>query len=416
MRKPVIIPVTVLLLLATVCVASAASDRVKVRATGQAPADLPNAREAAIEEALRQAVEVVGGVKLASLTEVRDFQLIKDVIYTQTAGLVETYKVTKENPDQEGLYTVRVEAIISRGELDTKLEAWKALIRRKGRPRLMAVGAVDKRPFDARLTAEMQGNMEERGLTIVDLDMLTENQRRDAERAAKGDLDPAKAALIIREVGADYFVVVSVEGTQYPPKKTYGVDLHTVDATGIVKILTPDSAEVKGAKVVSKTVRAQTSAEAVRLATSGALAEALDQAVGRLGAHWLEDVDQRGGQQVYVVADRFPFERLEQLMQGMRQAGGIKDIIVDATDEQGRSQFRVITNSPSVNVAAVLKQVDPAIRIATSSKYRIEITPAGHGSSTSLDRRTLLTWGGVALGAILVILALAMLLRRKPAT
>ena len=141
-----------------------AEGQAMVRATGQAPADLPNAREEAIEDALRQAVEAGAGVYIASETETRDFQLIRDVIYVKSAGLVESYEVTGYNPNQDGLYTVRVEAIVSRADIHTKLEAWKALIKRKGRPRMMVVGSVDKRPFEPRLTAEVQSVLERRGL------------------------------------------------------------------------------------------------------------------------------------------------------------------------------------------------------------------------------------------------------------
>jgi hypothetical protein len=214
-----------------------AADRVMVRATGQAPAELPNAREASIEAALRQAVEVGGGVKVAGVTEVKDYELIKDVIYVQTAGLVEKYDVIAENPNQDGFYTVRVEAIISRADINTKLEAWKALIKRKGRPRVMVVGSVDKQPFQRRLTAHVQDILERKSLTVIDLDMLEENKRLDAERAAKGDLDPIKAALITRQAGADYFVVVQIEGTKYTQQSFHGVTMYPVDATAIVNVI-----------------------------------------------------------------------------------------------------------------------------------------------------------------------------------
>ena len=404
----------IVLLLTTAVSALAESDRIMVRTTGQASVDLPNAREAAIEEALRQAVEIGGGVLVSSLTEVRDFQLLKDVIYTQTAGLVETYKVLKENPNQEGAYTVRVEAIISRGELNTKIEAWKALIRRKGKPRLMVVGTVDKQPFNNMLTAKLQGIMERRNLTVVDLEMLSENQRRNAERAAKGDLDPTKAALIIREVGADYLVIVSVEGTQYPPEKTFDVEMHTVDATGILKVVAADTAEVIASQVVNRQLRALTSQQATREATSYVVEKALAEAIGRLGGHWLEDVDQRSGQEIYIVASSFTFERLNQLIQDLRKAGGTKDIIVDSTDQQGRSQIRVTTNNSAMNIAAVLKQIDPGIVVSNISKNRIEISPGKTNRSVGINNRQIMAVVCGAVAVIFVILALVKLTRKQP--
>lgn len=389
-----------------------AADKVMVRAVGQAPAELPNAREAAVEAALRQAVEVGGGVELASETEVRDFELIKDVIYVKTAGLVEKYDVLQENPNQSGLYTVRVEAVISRADINTQVEAWKALIKRKGRPRIMVTGSVDRMPFERRLTAEVQSVLERKNLTVIDLDMLKENQRRDAERAAKGDLDPMKAALISSEVGADYLVVVQIEGTKYSRQSYHGVNLYPVDATAIVKVIAADTAKLVASEVVSASQKADTSERAMRAVTSDVTDKAIKEAIRRIAAHWLDDVDQRGGVEFVVVAEAFGFDRFQQLVSGSRAAGGVKDIIVDSTDYQGRSSFRVVTNNTAFNIAAVLKQIDAGVIIKNSSKYRIEIAPGKAGYS-GLSMNTIIAVAVGVLAVILVIIAAVNLLKKK---
>ena len=389
-----------------------AADKVMVRATGQAPAELPNAREAAVEAALRQAVEIGAGVDVWSATETRDFQLIRDVIFLKTAGIVETYDVLQENPNQNGLYTVRVEAIVSsRADINTRLEAWKALIKRKGRPRLMVTGSVDRMPFERRLTAEVQGVLDHKGLTVIDLDMLEENKRGDAERAAKGDLDPAKAALISREVGADYLVVVQIEGTRFSAQSNYGVSLYPVDATVILKVIAADTARIIASETLSSTQRAKTSERAMMAVTSEVTASALKAAIKRIAAHWLEDVDQRGGAEFTVVANAFGFDRLQRLISGLRAAGGVKAIIVDSTDYQGRSSFRVVANNTAFNIAAVLRQVDPGIMITNSSKYRIEIA-LGKAPGKPLSTGLIIAISAGLAAVILVIIALAKISKR----
>jgi len=412
-----LLPFLFLCLCAFVPPANAQAGRVMVRATGQAPADLPNAREAAVEAALRQAVEVGGGVQLASETEVQNYELIKDAIYVKTAGLVEEYKVTQENPNQDGFYTVRVEAIVSRADINSKVEAWKALIKRKGRPRLMVCGAVDRVLFDRRLTAEVQGILEKRGLTVIDLDMLQENQQRAAERAAKGDLDPQKAALIVRETGADYLVTVQIEGTKYSAQEYHGVTLYPVDATAILKVIAADTARLIASEVDDGSQTGDTPERALQAVTSQVAQVALEQAIRRIAVHWLEDVDQRGGMEIQVVANAFGFERFDTLVKGLRATGGVKDIIVDQTDTQGRSQFRVVTNSPAFNLAAVLKQVDPGITIANSTKYRIEIAPGSISTMPmTMNNRTKIALG-LGIGAfVLVAVGLAIVIKKGTKT
>ena len=318
-------------------------------------------------------MEAGAGVLIASETKVENFQLIKDVIYTKSAGLVETYKILQENPNQQGLYTVRIEAIVSRGTINTQIEAWKTLIQRKGWPRLMVVGSVDKRPFDMLLTARVQGLMERRGLTVVDWTVLNENNRRAAERAAISDGDLVKAALVGQEIGADYLVIAGIDGTEVPPEKTFGVKLYPADATGMFKVVAADTARVIASEVLSRQAKAQSAREAIREVTNTVLEQTFEEAIKRVAVHWLEDVDPRGGQQIQLVLHKFPFDRMNHLLLNLRQAGGARETVVDSTDAKGRSQVRLITNQAALNIAAVLLKIDPGIRITKSSKYSIEV-------------------------------------------
>ncbi|MBW8016276.1 MAG: hypothetical protein FVQ82_08825 [Planctomycetes bacterium] len=405
----------IILVIACLTATAFAADRYKVRSTGQAPADLPDARTAAIEDALRQAVEHAAGVKISSITEVKDFRLIEDAIYASTAGLVETYKVLQENPDQDGLYTLRVESVVSRADINTKFEAWKALIKRKGYPRLMVVGSVDKQPFERRLTAEIQGILEKKALTVIDLEMLEENKRRDAQRASQGDLDPLKAALISREAGADYFVSVQIEGTKYTAQQYHGITLYPVDATAIVKVISADTARVIASEVVDGSQKADTTERAMRDVTSTVTAAAIEKALRRVAVNWLNDLDQRGGMQITVKASAFSFERLEAIVKGLRSAPGIKEIIVDATDSQGRSTFRIITNDLAINIAAILKKIDPAIIIKTTDKTSIEISTdaASPPSGGIINSNTAMIAAVSAAGALAAFTAVTIIRTRK---
>lgn len=387
---------------------------VKVRATGQAPAGLPNAREAAIEDGLRMAVEAGMGVEVASWSETREYRLVRDVIITKTAGYVKHYDLLQENPNQDGLYTVRVEATITRGQIDADAEAMKALIGRKGHPRMMVVGSVDKQAFDRRLTAEIQDTLDQRNLTVIDLEMLNENQRREAERAARLELDPAKAALISREVGADYFVLVSVEGTKYPPQGAYGVSLHRVDATGIVKVIRTDTARVLASKVVNGTQRSQTIEAAMRQVTTSVLQKALREAIGRVGQHWLDDVDIRGGQQVELVLHRCTFEQVGGLVDALRRTRGVDQVMIDSTDTQGRSHMRVITNSGAADLAYVAQRHMPGLRVVSSTKYRVELESGGSSAGVSLPHWLVPAAIGGG-GAAIVAVVLVMLFRKRAA-
>ncbi len=79
-------------------------------------------REGAIQDALRSAVGQALGTKVISETEVKNFQLIKDVVQTRTAGYISSYEVIKETPLKE-TYEVTVNAIVSLSPLKVDVKS-----------------------------------------------------------------------------------------------------------------------------------------------------------------------------------------------------------------------------------------------------------------------------------------------------
>ncbi|MBL4700251.1 MAG: hypothetical protein JKX85_03250 [Phycisphaeraceae bacterium] len=352
---------------------AAQTQQVKVRATGQAPANLPNAREAAIEDALRRCVEAGGGVELASASLTLDLALVEDAIYTKTAGYIQQYDVLQEKANDVGLYTVRVEAIVTRGNINADLMAFKALLKRKGHPRLMVVADVTGQPFEQRLTAMVQDMLEGKSITVIDTARLNTNQKRDAARAANGDQDLQKAAIIAQQAGADYLVTLHVEGEQHPVEIIHGIKMYAADAVGIVNVIATDTARVLASKVVERRFRSDSASKASRKGTAAAVRQAMREAMTRVAIHWLDDVDQREGQQIVIVTHQFSFERINDLVKKLRQVGGVKNVIIDRTDSQGTGQIRIATNSTTVDVASVLVKLDSKLAIISSTASRIDV-------------------------------------------
>lgn len=110
-----------------------------VNARGQAAIvnnDKAMARDKAIEDALRRAVEQVVGTMVTSESRTKDYQLIEDNIYTHSKGYVESYKIISEKVE-DNVYIVEVQADVSAGKIEGKLQAIGIAIARKGKPRVM---------------------------------------------------------------------------------------------------------------------------------------------------------------------------------------------------------------------------------------------------------------------------------------
>lgn len=94
------------------------------------------ARDKAINDAFRRAIEQVVGVMVEAETVVKNFELLSDRIYSQTAGYIKNYKIIGERVEEDVL-KLKIEAIVAITTLEKDLDAVGILIRRVGKPRLM---------------------------------------------------------------------------------------------------------------------------------------------------------------------------------------------------------------------------------------------------------------------------------------
>lgn len=96
---------------------------------------IPNARDRAIEDALRKAVEQVSGVVVSSESVQENFELVEDKILSRAKGYVKKYEIVKEGREEE-TYRVSIKAQVSMEMLAKDL---CNLLARRGMPRVAAV-------------------------------------------------------------------------------------------------------------------------------------------------------------------------------------------------------------------------------------------------------------------------------------
>ena len=94
------------------------------------------ARDAAIEDAQKRAVEQAVGILIDSQTQVENYQLISDKILSQTKGYIKRYNIASETEDS-GLLRVRINADVSLGQLTDDLSGIGILLGQMHKPRTM---------------------------------------------------------------------------------------------------------------------------------------------------------------------------------------------------------------------------------------------------------------------------------------
>lgn len=159
----------ILLAALALLVAVAATAQQTVTATGTAAIlnkDTAQARDRAIESALRAAVERVIGTMVDSESLVKNNELLSDKIYTQTKGYISNYTILGEKPDfDSNIYSVKVEATVKQGDLQNDLNSLGVLMRRMKMPRVAV--ALREEVYETASTNLIR-MLKEKGFLMVD--------------------------------------------------------------------------------------------------------------------------------------------------------------------------------------------------------------------------------------------------------
>jgi len=102
--------------------------------------NMASARDGAVNDALRRAVEQAVGTMVSAETVAENYTVLSDRVYSKTAGYVKNYEVLTEMPETR-LYRVTVKADISKADIQNDLSALGLLMARKNMPRVMVMVA-----------------------------------------------------------------------------------------------------------------------------------------------------------------------------------------------------------------------------------------------------------------------------------
>ena len=197
------------------------------------------ARDKAIDNAQRNAVERVVGVMITSSTEVENFQLKLDQILSESRGFINTYKVISEKREGD-MYRVTIEADVGKGKLKERMEAVNLIMMRKSKPRLMIIfgGQAQK---DAVAEAAMARYFMSNGFKLVDAEVVRKNRKYEQLQTLAGD--QKMLAEMSHSFGAEVVIVGSVDAV-VNSFTVAGVEVSSNKVTVSVKVMNGDTGEI----------------------------------------------------------------------------------------------------------------------------------------------------------------------------
>ena len=204
-------------------------------------------KDAAIEQAKRDAVEVGLGVYISSETIVTATTL-KDNIYSKAQGFVKTFEVIRKKKGPDGNWEVTIKADVT-SILDQVMQddaALQTLLNSMNRPRIIFLireeNLIDDTPTDFAET-KLLSMFYDKGFDVVDRQLVQALKGRpDYEDALSGNV--SAAAKVASQLGADVIVIgtakISSGGTINAGKFT----MHSGQANLNGKIVRADTGEI----------------------------------------------------------------------------------------------------------------------------------------------------------------------------
>ena len=309
-----------------------------VQAEGLAPiieGNIANARDKAVQDALRQAVEQAMGAMVYSETLVENAALVSDRISSKTTGYIQSYDILTAGKQDEMTYAVTVRAVAKVGDLERDLAGLGILIEQVNSPRITVLmrernmvntwgnvsvnlGIAETVMMNAFMERSDRFNFIDRGAAQANLD------RSKALAALEGD-DGAAAAIGLL-YGAD-MVIVGEAYASSSEVEVFGSRVVSAQATATGRMIWTDSGKIVGtdvgkgkfAPVIEKVAGGR---EAIQKASS----ELANKLIPRIIEDWRKKASQGAAVMVLLKGARFgDLKAFEQLVRS--SITGVTDVI-----------------------------------------------------------------------------------------
>ncbi len=330
--------------------------------------DLIMARELALKDAYAKAIEQGCGVKLIRETQVKNYQLVQDKIFTESVGFVTSYEIAEEKPDGEFGYEVTVQAVVSRepiADLD-KLQLVVEYLLTQPRVAVLVEGDVGGEEISSGRAAVIAGQISVRlqkaGFSVVDAKAIEEKKKEFAD-----SLDKDEAARLGSLLDANVIVKSEIHSAitdrveEIDGKKLDFPNL-TATTTGVLQIIHPETADILS--VFSHEELPDRSNKGFGTTDDAAIGQSLDNfidaAANKLA--WELAAKLGGPVKLWLVLDKVTLEQAENFEQQLK--GVPEELVISATmllydKNKANYQLETIFGSRELQ-KKLLKLLDPA--------------------------------------------------------
>jgi hypothetical protein len=223
------------------------------------------AREGALNNAFRRAIEQVIGVMVSSKTVVQDSALLNDKIFSKSSGFIKTYKIVSESFETDAC-RVNVRATVSTVRLEKGLNDVGLLSQKLGKPRIAIImteqnigndgpsGSLSDASVNAGIAESvLHDTLKKKGYNLVDRETLVAIARREGTLSAAGGAVPTEAALQVAAGGGAEVVIIGQAVAKAGASPVSGTNIRTSQANISARVVDADTGQLVASHSASST-------------------------------------------------------------------------------------------------------------------------------------------------------------------
>jgi hypothetical protein len=205
-------------------------------------------RKDAYNDALRKAIEKAVGTYVSVEARVENKQLIEEKIYSRNSAYISSAEIIEKGVNKDGLYFVKIKALVKEGKIRDDIKAFEIIKRRKGNPRFMVIAKVTEKdhnwysnPDANGIRSKIESRLLRKKFKLIDIDQV-KNIKRIEAAAAAGDSSQLKA--LVQQYGAEIIVTSNVSKTITRRVELYGRKSTLFSLDLAMKAVVADTAQV----------------------------------------------------------------------------------------------------------------------------------------------------------------------------
>lgn len=292
------------------------------------------ARDKAIEDALRRAVEQAVGTMVDSETAVENYQLLSDKIYTHSAGYVKSYKVSSETTEGN-LVRVKIDAEVSSGELNNDLSGIGLLNRRMKYPRVMVM-IIEQNMLNtdsywnqysvsnSQAESTVYEKLKAKGFNVVDSKAMRSGVHADEAKQA-WDGNNEVAGRFSKRLGAEIVIVGEASSTR-SANNIAGSDLLSVSTTITASAIKAGTGEIMAQSSSSGTAAHINEVAALQQAMQKASDKLADDLISGILKTWQQESS--GTRALVMEVEDISQGELDKLKTSLEKMRGVTEVIV----------------------------------------------------------------------------------------